>query len=425
MKGKRVLNILFIFLLFIMPLHYYICVLLFKDTTIDNIFRDFIIIVLFFVFLNDARFRIKRNSWIVFFNCIILVTYALISYVLWQYEGTFNILRTYLIPMLFFFVASSYNFTKKEFEIVQKLIVIELTIIATYGFIQAFVLGDDFAIKLGYPSVDGFLSSSSFYIGGFFGYQRNIGTFVSPNVCGALLSVALIVHLLDEKKYIEKKRWIVSGLLIVGILGTLSRSAILGFICAVVFFLYISGKLFQTKKVKKKFVWIIPGAFVFCAIVIYIDNRYLNGMFFKMVNSSFMGTVTGTDLSMLGHINDLFAPIDIILKHPLGLGFGINGPMALESMDNANAVESSIYLMVYEIGILPAFLFFVPYIRVIFDTIKNPKYKYYIPALVNIMIIVTYFLLPNVQTYEILFYSYMYMGFYYNPSVKKLYDNNL
>ena len=61
-------------------------------------------------------------------------------------------------------------------------------------------------------------------------------------------------------------------------------------------------------------------------------------------------------------------------------------------------------------------------IKVVIDTVKNKNTcNYFVPAAVSIAVFFTYLLLPNVQTFEILFYSYMYIGFYYNSSVRKIY----
>ncbi len=89
-------------LILIMPLHYYICELFIKSTSIDNLFRDALIIILLVLYVRKSGLRIKKIGILIFINCAILVMYALISYLLWNYNSTFNILRTYIVPMLFF-----------------------------------------------------------------------------------------------------------------------------------------------------------------------------------------------------------------------------------------------------------------------------------------------------------------------------------
>ena len=405
-----------------LPLHYFICEIILSRFMIDNIFRDFVIMCLFVLI---TRFKIKKKDMLILICCMILVLFALFSFFINNYAGTFNVLRTYIVPMLFYFVCSNFNFTKEKFNFIQKIMVIELALIGIIGLIQAFFLGDDFLVSLGYPSVDGFLDSSSYYIGGFFGYQRNIGTFVSPNVCGVALALAVLVHLLEGTNYIKENRTFILLILIISLIGTFSRSAIVGALLAVMFISFVKENSIFKIKISKKILWLIPAIILVIIFVYLVDLKFLNGIFFKMLASSFLGTIAGTDVSMQGHIRDLFEPLLTIINNPFGLGFGSNGPMAIGVSATYNVVESSIYLMMFEVGILPAIIIFVPYFKLIFDTLKNRIYKYYVPFAVETMILTTYFLLPNIQAYEVSFYSMMFLGFYYNKSVKEIYTKKL
>lgn len=171
-------------------------------------------------------------------------------------------------------------------------------------------------------------------------------------------------------------------------------------------------------------IWVIPICLCYLGLVYFIDSLFLNGLFFKMLSSSFVGTINKTYLSALKHIEDLFLPMETILDKPFGLGFGSNGPMAIAVNTNAHAVESSIYLMMFEVGVIPAIIVFFPYVKLIVDTIRNIKYRYYAPAAIVTMVLVTYLLLPNIQTYEVGFFAMMYIGFYYNESVRHFYVKN-
>lgn len=104
--------------------------------------------------------------------------------------------------------------------------------------------------------------------------------------------------------------------------------------------------------------------------------------------------------------------------------FGLNGPMAEEFITNPTKVESSFYLMKYELGSLGALLYFSPYFAIIIKTVFNRKhYPYFVPAAVSIAILTSYIFLPNVQTFEVPFYCFLFMGLYENPSVKQLYTD--
>lgn len=405
-------------LLLYMPLHYYICELLLKRFKFDNILRDIVIILLLLLTLLQTRFKIHSIGLWVLFNCIIMASFALFSILFFKYPGTFNILRTYLIPCLIFFCCSKIELDKKKLLKIHQIVIIELSLVAIYGFFQAFILGDDFIIKLGYQSNGGVLAGTSYYIGGYWGYQRSVGTFVSPNVCGVILAIALCVLLFSDVNLKIKYKALFGGMLGVGILATFSRSAILGFILSWLFVYIVTGKIkrLNVRKIIMVFVFLVV---VFFSILV-IDKFFLNNLFTTMLSSSFMGALNRTDFSTAKHISDLTEPLKLILEHPLGFGFGDNGPMALAINANANAVESSIYLMIYEVGILFGIMFYVPYIWVIVKTILDKKYRYYTPAAICVAVLFTYALLPNVQTYEILFYSYVFIGLYCNPSVRNL-----
>lgn len=404
-------------LLMYMPLHYYICEVFLKRMNIDNIFRDIVII---FLFVLSLRKNIKiKNSAIIGFGIIIMVIFSIISIVFLSLPGTFNILRTYIVPMLIFFVVSKMNIFENEFIKINRIVYIGVAIIGVYGFVQAFLLGDDFLINIGYPQNGGFLASSSYYIGGFFGYQRNVGTFVSPNVCGAVIAIALAVLIFNNYYAREKEKSYCIVALVLGGLSTFSRSSMVAFIGACFVIFTLKGSM---RKIRKKTVLTVLFGMVIVILLFYfIDTFFLNQLFSRMLKSSFTGMFNLTDTSAQKHLEDLYMPLQNILQHPFGLGFGNNGPMALTYNSDANAVESSFYLISYEIGILGAVLYFIPYFLVIIHTVINRQYKYYAPACISIICLITYFFLPNVQTYEIVFYAFLYMGLYYNRSVRTLF----
>ena len=403
-----------------MPWHYYICECLLSNTKIDNVLRDIVIVIMFVVMLYKTEFRIGKYDLIIIANCFVMTAFAVVSILGNNFPGTANILRTYLVPQLIFFIASRLKINEEQYRSINKIVVIELALIAIYGVFQAFVLGDKFLIKIGYPS-DGFLLSGySYYISGFFGNQRSVGTFISPNVCGTILAIAICVYMYSD---MMKRKKIVFFFLIIGLAATFSRSAIVGLLLSVIAITHISGK--KIRITRKMITLGIGSVIVGLVAVVYIDSRYFDGLFSNMVIRSLTSALNKTDPSAKAHMENLFEPISIILGHPFGLGFGNNGPIALDLSSNANIVESSFYLMIYELGIVFGMAFFAPYACTVIDTIRNKLYKNYLPAATSIVTCFTYVLLPNVQTYEILFYSFMYMGFYYNPNVKNMFNSRV
>ena len=380
--------------------------------------RDVVIVIMFVIILYKSKLKIGRHDMFVVMNCIIITIFAVCSFIKNGYPATFNILSTYIIPQLIFIVCSRIKITYEQYRNINNIMVFELAIIAIYGLFQAFVLGDDFLIRIGYPNDGYVLSGYSYYISGYFGNQRSVGTFISPNVCGVVLAIAICVYFCSNIISIKRKKLLII-FLIIGLVGTFSRSAIIGLLLSMIIISFISGKKI---KITKRSLTIGIASFLFVIVIIlYVDSRYLGGLFGDMVLRTLSSAFNKSDPSAKAHAKDLLEPLSIILNHPFGLGFGNNGPVALDVSVKANIVESSFYLMIYELGIVLGMLFFVPYFCVIIDTFRNKKYRNYLPAAISIAVCFTYVLLPNVQTYEILFYSFMYMGFYYNPCIKKIY----
>ena len=141
--------------------------------------------------------------------------------------------------------------------------------------------------------------------------------------------------------------------------------------------------------------------------------------------SSFSRMLNGTDLSTQQHIKDLYEPLRIIALNPFGRGFGNNGPMAVEFSSLSQNVESSFYLMMYEMGPICGLFPILPYLVIIRKTYRQRKTNiFFAPAAISVTCLFTYLLLPNIQTYEILFFCYAYFGLYTNRYVGELQKND-
>ncbi|MBR7122748.1 MAG: hypothetical protein IKC95_04765 [Oscillospiraceae bacterium] len=408
-------------LILYMPFHFYICELLLPGSSLDNIVRDVVIIALAVL----AIFFREKIDWpssplsLSVSLAFVLVTGIYAAFV-HQLAPILNILRTYTVPMLIFYVAKSVDFSRQRFMLLNRFLTVELAIVGLYGFLQAFILGDDFLIWLGYPTNDGqTLYSTSYYISHFFGYQRSVGTFVSPNICGAIMAVAGCALFFTDDDQKPAWRYVWGAMLIVGMAATFSRSAMLGFGCSVVIcWLFRKSWKKLSKKTLRCWLWIAAVAGIF----LLVDFLLWDSLFLRMLLSTFFRTFNGEDPSANAHKDHLFKPFfeegaNLLLPY-----FGLNGPMAEEFLPDPFMVESSFYLMIRELGIPGAVLYFAPVVMMLYKTVKNYKrYPYLVPAAVNVTLLVSYIFLPNVQTFEIPFYGFLFIGLYKNSSVKKLY----
>lgn len=409
-------------LMLFMPFQYYVCTLFLKGTQIDNLFRDFIIVLLLLLTCK-RRIRLDKISVLIIINIIGLIFSAITTLVFRTNSEEFERLRLYLMPMLIYFITANIRISKDKYDKLNKYQCVLFSVIAVYGVFQAFVLGQSFLIKLGYRSTASgmYLDGSAFYITGLFGLQRAVALFNSPNLAGALFAMFICVLICADNNK-SRSFFFILGSISIGLIATFSRSSIIGLALALILVASKNRGLHLNAKTIGK----ILGVIVLIIIMLVIVDSFISkGIFSQMFNHILKMTVSGADRSMQKHITDLYEPLEIVFQNPFGRGFGDNGPIALQtSSSTALNVESSFYLMIYEEGLLFGVLFFIPYIVTIIDGIKHRRKKSVATACICIICMFQYLVLPTVQTYEMIFYSYAYMGFYYNKYIQQSFNQS-
>lgn len=422
MTKKRVPFYILYALTAYMPFHFYICELFLTKTKADNLVRDFFILWIFFLLFFKKKIQIKSTGLFVALDCFILLLFAISSLI----SGTNascvgNSLRTYLVPLLVYFIASSTPLNKKDYIALTKLIVFEFTAIALYGIFQALILGDSFLLKIGYAGDEnGHLSGTSYYISGFYGTQRLVGVFISPNICGLLLAFVICILLFSNTiKYIKHRKIYLIVLFFAEIL-TFSRSALLALIiaCCIMYSIkYASHKINSLR--------VISILLFFCLLLFAsysLDSMLNGGRIWSMLSRSVFGIFNGSDSSASRHMNDLFASFGSMSEYLFGFGFGTNGPIAASVLPQAHLVESSYSLMVFELGVFCGFLFFIPLISSAFNILSKKSLLAPEARAISICALVNFLFLPNIQTYEVIFYIFLYLGIndniYLSRSVK-------
>lgn len=398
-------------LVLLIPLHFYICEILLKNFSLDNIIRDIVIIVIFVIMLCKEKINIDIIGIMILISDIIMVCYALSSIVMNNYEGTFNILRTYLVPSLCYFIFRNIELSQDYIRKVLKQFIGLMAIIGVYGLFQAFVLGDQFLIAIGYPTADGTNLASSYYINGFLGHQRSVGTFVSANTFGVIMIFAVFCALCCDVVRKVENRVIVVLILLVGMAATISRSSILGMLIALIYYFFISIKM-KPKLLKALLTCFVVGG----SAVVLADMLVLDGLFMNMLFSGLANALQFSDLSSKKHFEDLIVPMALLVENPMGLGFGRIGPMSLG--ETSMNIESSIYTIAYEVGMVPAIIYFLPYLEAIVTPVFNASKKKKIVGGCILAVFMTYLFLPNVQCFEILFFVYSAMGLSRNPRIE-------
>ena len=386
----------------------------------DNLWRDILLLLGFMLTLIVSKgIYLGRHGLNIILMWLICGIYLIFSD---RFSLAANLARTYLVPTLIYFIIINIKRNEKFIKLLEKIFVYTAVALSIFGMIQAFILGEGFLIALGYEANGEYLASSSFYISYFFGYQRVTSTFAAPNICGLYFGMVIIVLLYRIKNY--KYGVVLLGIMVLGLVTTFSRSAMLGTALALMFVFILRNikriLLNRSTTISLTMVLISSVTIFFCV------NYMLGGLITDMLKSSVVSVIKSTDPSANKHMEDLVLPIKTILHNPLGLGFGNNGPMVLEHYQDANLVESSIYLLMYDFGIIGAIIFLGPYIKCIgifiltmyrkftqkYDDILNDEIRehYKIPAALAILLMVVSLLLPSLQSFEILFVFYLFLA---------------
>jgi len=397
--------ILFFILITFMPLHNLVFSKILGDIKILSLWRDAIIL---YLFVFSTKMKIRKNAMEI--GIAISMAVILLFAVASGSVSSYNIARTYCIPLLIFFYTSRKKFLAREFDAIVKIMVIIAIGVSIWGLVQAFIIGPEIMFKLGYSNAGGRFASTSFYINGWT-QQRVIGTFSSPNGCGAYFACMLIFLFCVEdrikNKYLFLGAFCIIGL---GLIGTFSRSAWIGCFIGII----CCGAI-KIKKIKKKNFQILLIVIVFLLLLLIpLSETGMLSKMFAMVFSHIGKTVSKEDASFAYHLQQLYKPFFDLVGHPFGLGFGTNGSFALGhlAVEDTHQVESSIWVMAYELGMIGALVYYFPYLYIILHFYKEKKDRIIRCAVgICICILLIYCCLPSVQSYEQPFYVMLFAGF--------------
>lgn len=411
-KLKIKYNLIYV-LCAIMPLHSMVVdkIIGAHTTGMVNLWRDLIIVVLV-VFSRKLYLGNLQKFYCLFIGWILLKAIFAIA----KDESTLyligNMARIYIMPVLLFLVTSSLTLTKEQYRKILQLMWLQGVLLTIFGMFQMFILGSTFLTNLGYGS-NGQLNYT-YYISGFFGFQRMVSTFSSANDCGLYLAGLFVVAVVG-REYIESKykRTYIIGLAVIygGIILTFSRTSLIAATGTVVLY-WVRTK---EGKIDVNRVVLYTSLVVMMFIVAFTaDKVYLDGRITRMIQSSFTSTVGKTDASFLKHLEDLYLPILNLIDHPFGYTFGTNGPVALSILerDKTHLVESSIWLIGYESGWIGVFLYFTPILyfawKMIFE--KKEALKGKVSAAIALCDLVAFMTLPYCASFEMPFLMFLFMG---------------
>lgn len=397
---------LFLILVFLMPMHTLVFTHVLAQVKLLSLWRDAIIIILLIASLRNYKLNATKLGLCIIVSSIIIIIYACTA----LNFASLNTARTYILPLLIYFYTSNKKLNDSELDALVKMCLISATLVSIWGLLQAYVLGPQVLFDLGYPNYQGKFASASFYIAGW-EQQRVVSTFSSPNACGAYLAI-MIIFLISMREYSKpytKIFWLSLVIITLALIATFSRSSWIGALAGLLLF---SKHHIRVKKKTIKSIAIAIVSVVLLTVIFYSYNNSVRIILDMMVNH--IGrTVKKEDASFLYHISELYKPLDVLINNPLGLGFGKNGPFALShlNLEQTNQVESSIWLMAYEIGIIGMIVYFIPYaISIVRFAGKKHEKLILSSAKITICILLIFCVLPSVQSFELPFFAMLFAG---------------
>ena len=388
-------------LLLLMPFHYFICEVVLSNSSIDNLWRDVVIVCCSLPVIASCRH--SRISMLILLISGMVIVFSLTGNSL---SNSLNMARIYFVPMLVYYLVIGAQMNSVQREKLYRVILYSGLVAAIFGIIQVAFLGNDYLLEAGYAVQD----YASFYINGYYGVPRLLATFASPNDAGAYFVIALLVSRLVHLRNNHIKK-LAQAVILIALLLTFSRSAYVALALSLFYMHFVSvahrRKLFIDFK--------IVALVIACIVAVILALSFIP-QYGEMLFTHVFDTASGNNLSLIRHLEDLYYPLSTVLQNPLGLGFGENGPQALQSNPNANLVESGIYIAMYEFGPLLGLLFFLPVIWMVsviilnrHDGVSNEQSSC---GAVSVAYLVICAVLPVVQNYILPFYSYLFIGLY-------------
>ena len=277
--------------------------------------------------------------------------------------------RRYLIPIFVYYFAKRNNIlSKKIISKLIKVILVFYSVIASWGIFQAFVLGDDFLINLGYPlKYEGRLRDS-YYFGGFGDLQRVVSTFSNTNVFGAVLGILIILVLFNPTltESFKYKKYCIFLLMLAFIL-TFSRSNWLSMSIVMLF------PIIKNNKIRKK---ILP-IFLSISFILLIYNLITDVNIFQIFQKYMSDTLTMKDDSAAGRSGIWQEGLTIFMNNPFGIGLGKVGTVS-EGLSGEISIagESSYIALLLDTGIFGAMSYILALITIYDNTKKYANMSY-------------------------------------------------
>ncbi|MBO0471096.1 O-antigen ligase family protein [Enterococcus sp. DIV0242_7C1] len=337
-------------MLYILPigisLQYMVFSIILHDNPIVKYWKE-LIVILYLVLLipkmfefkkrNVSMLNVKVGSWSLFYFLFLIS--LVISTVLFteNLSTAFFVIRRYILPIFIFIIARNLSISSEDIFNFFSYIFKFFGWICMWGIFQAYILGDQFLINLGYPVKYAGRLKDSFYFGGFGSWQRVVSTFSNTNVFGATLGLILVVVLIN-REFIKVKYYnFLLGIYFLTLLLTFSRSNWLS--VGLIIVLVIIKKRGILSKISILLVGVIV-TLVFANVLFGINV-------FDILVQYIESTVTLEDNSAAGRKGIWLEAFSYFKNSPFGIGLGRVGTVSdVVSVEHDRIMGESSYLAV-------------------------------------------------------------------------------
>ena len=357
LNSKIIIEILFI-LLFI---NYFTVTIVLRNRFPFSYFRDCALLLLMCIAIRKRKVKFEKKTikFLTVFG-ISLVIGAIRSYSLYT---IIQESRRYLFPLILFILLRSV-LGRRETDKIVKYILYMVSFIGVWGVFQAFVLKDQFLIKLGYPTryaieYGRVALNYSFYFGNL-GIQRVASTFSSSNICGAVLGITLIFFIINYEHVKSIKYYNICIISIaVAYILTFSRANFLAMLIVLILIMwpYIP---------KKKTLFLVGGGLgvlIFVCIMIYNKDILLK------IAGWVVDSMHLRDSSSAGRGSIWITALREVIQNPFGIGIGYTGENAYQAGASiVFACENSYLSMALDIGVvgmISYFMFWIYYAKIL------------------------------------------------------------
>lgn len=365
-----------------------------KIISLSNLFTVIRLLILIFIFFVTEK-KVLKNKLLPFFyltTTTFIIFYLTISIFQGKLGFGLYFIRIYIEVFLVFYLAQYLKHYLDLNKFIRTLLII--------GTLSSFV--SVFSLYLFYSKsnlLNLFHASEEINYNWFLG----IGKYIyragfpigGPNQLGLFYST-LIILTINYTNISKKKTIFFLSIFFIGLISTFSKSAFL------VLIIYISLVNLLKFYSMIKFIIILAITMI---ILVELDREFLEGRFMEYVENLFNNEDVSTD----GHYESIKNALNNFKDYFfIGYEKGTVGPRGKLFTDNYKNVESSFFIILYDMGLLVAFIYLNSLISLLISSFFNKKQLFFLIAIFPM-----YFFLPIIHNIEItsfVFLIYIILG---------------